>query len=110
MSTFVIRPEINNASAGDYERLHDAMYTRRIYKVIKLDDGSWRDLPTGTYRAELDDVKPQDVFNIAIAALNSIGKYNTDYRRDYELIVFMASGSYSDLPFNTDKSKRPPGS
>jgi hypothetical protein len=109
MPIFVVRPELNNASPGDYDRLHQAMYTRQIYKVIKLDNGSWKDLPTGTYRCVFDDSTAQSVYKIAVSALNSIGKWNIGNRRDYELIVFEASKSYSDLQDNTDRSKRPPG-
>ena len=107
MAHFLIRPELNNAKEGDYDRLHDAMYMRKAYKVIKLDDGTWRDLPTGTYDMENEGTN-LDVYTVAVAALNSIGKVNSGNRRDFELIVCKRSGSHSDLRYNTDKSKLPP--
>jgi len=107
MPHFIIRPELNYAKTGDYDRLHEEMYKRKAYKVININDNTWRDLPTGTYRIESEGSN-EDVYKLAVAALNAMGKFNIGDRRDYELIVFKHVGSHSDLQLNKDKSKLPP--
>jgi len=108
MAKFIIRPEINNHNEGDYDNLHLEMHKRNIFRVIKLNDDKWYDLPTGTYRAVLAKTT-EEVFELCVAALNAIGKFNTMNKRDYELYVGETTSCKCDLRLNTDKSKLPSG-
>lgn len=107
MSDYFIRPELNGGRDDDWNRLHDAMYIKQFYRVIKIDD-IWYDLPTGVYFKNSSELA-ENVYNQVVIVLNSIGKFNNDTHRDYELLVIGIAGGASDLDRNIDRSKRPPG-
>jgi len=111
MAKFALRPELNYHKEGDYELLHEALKKRGFYRVIWLADTAtkkqaWYDLPTGTYFHESDSTFDQ-VSAKVISALTEIGKANTLYKRDFEVVIFRYDDVRSNLKLNTDVSKRP---
>ena len=52
MASFTVRVELGGASSDDYDRLHEAMKSRRYFREIQDGAGNWFYLPSAEYVAE----------------------------------------------------------
>ncbi len=52
MASFTVRVELVGASSDDYNRLHEAMESRRYFREIQDGAGNWFYLPDAEYTAE----------------------------------------------------------
>lgn len=111
MAKFAVRPEINGAVDGDYEKLHDAMYKSEFYRVILGRKGEgvlkWYDLPSGMYVGD----KPITLNQAYIQAEAAVQTVANAYKpnKGHELIIFEYSAASMNLKLNTDRKKLPPG-
>lgn len=49
MASVIARVELHSAAREDYDTLHTAMTSEGFSRRVQADDGSWYQLPTGTY-------------------------------------------------------------
>ncbi|EOH0529492.1 TPA: hypothetical protein QH070_002487 [Klebsiella aerogenes] len=71
MASFTVRVELSNATADDYERLHEAMETRRYFREIQDAAGNWFYLPSAEYVAE-KNASARDVREEVVAIAGAI--------------------------------------
>jgi len=112
MAKFVVRPEINGAVDGDYERLHQEIYARGFYRVILATPdggrfGIWFDLPSGLYVGEFN-LNHLQVERKAIAAITTVSNSYTP-QKGFELAIFDYAVARLHLKKNKIKEKLPPG-
>jgi hypothetical protein len=73
MPSFMTRVELHNATAADYEKLHEAMQAAGFLRVVRDVDGKWYHLPTAEYD-RTGDYTTSQVLAHAKRAANSTGK------------------------------------
>jgi hypothetical protein len=73
MAQFLTRVELHMANAEDYQRLHEAMETRRFSRTIVDNKGVRYHLPTAEYYS-FGEIDANSVADLAKGAVAAIGK------------------------------------
>ncbi|UVK81327.1 hypothetical protein LOY46_17330 [Pseudomonas sichuanensis] len=52
MAEYLVRVELFNANAEEYNQLHEQLGTLGLFRQIRADNGVYYDMPSGTYFGE----------------------------------------------------------
>jgi hypothetical protein len=110
MAQFFLRPELHNHDSGDYEQLHNELAAAGYYRVVRLDNNIWHDLPTGEYHKYSTNLIDTEKTVIEAAILQVVNN-NRLRTKDYWYVLTNSDASEVKLKLKrtTDQAKLPPG-